>query len=67
MHRRRSADHVRRVARKKNFGKRLVTTNLWDESCFKFGGLTSGGLPEVMVVNLPYSKCNIIAEYVLTL
>ena len=35
----------------------------WDEQCFAFGGFTSGNLPELVVVNLPYTKCRIAASF----
>lgn len=30
-----------------------------DTDCFKFGGYTSGGVPEIMVINAPVEKTNI--------
>jgi hypothetical protein len=30
-----------------------------DTDCFKFGGYTSGGVPEVMVINAPVSQANV--------
>ena len=37
----------------------------WDEQCFKFGGFTSGKLPELVIVNLPYNKCRTVASFIL--
>jgi hypothetical protein len=30
-----------------------------DKDCFKFGGYTSGGVPEVMVINAPVAAAQI--------
>jgi hypothetical protein len=34
-------------------------TSAEDKDCFKFGGYTSGGVPEVMVINAPVSQAKV--------